>query len=86
MTLSRTELAASFQVSTNTVTTWRNHGLPCLADGGPGIKAKYDFEEVANFLWNYSNFSWAKWEEPDVVIVRARARARTIVRARSKAR
>jgi hypothetical protein len=51
MILSRAELAAAFQVSTNTITNWRDNGLPCVADGGPGVKARYDFDEVADFLW-----------------------------------
>ena len=84
MILSRKELAACFQISTNTVTAWRQNGMPCLAAGGPGVKAQYHFDEVADFLWHYSTFSWANYQEPDVVIEDARQRARAIIRARAK--
>ena len=84
MILSRTDLAAAFQVSTNTITNWRDNGLPCMADGGPGVKARYDFDKVADFLWHNSLFGFANYEEPDVAIADARQRAQAIVRSRGK--
>jgi hypothetical protein len=57
-------------------------GLPCVADGGPGVKARYDFDEVSDWLWHNSLFQFANYEEPDVVIADARKRASAIGRAR----
>ena len=81
MKLSRQELARCFQVSARTVTNWRINGMPCVQDG---VRPQFEFEDAAAWLWQYSLFGFANYEEPDIVIANARRRAKAIVRARAK--
>jgi len=65
--MNRTELAREFNVSLTTIDSWIRNGMPCITQGGPGKKWKFNLDQVA--AWREENYpSSSISENPNITM------------------
>ena len=81
MQLNRAELANSFNVSLNTISSWTRRGCPMASPGGRGVSSAFIWREVEHWAREFK--AW-RHVEPSEAIAAAYQRAKDIVKLRNQ--